>query len=132
MSIDSLADSISLSRNACWRRVKRLETEGVIRRKVAIVDPEAIGLELVAIIMVKTASHEPDWLDRFRKAVTSMPEITGAHRLSGDIDYLLKVRLASMKAYDGFYQRLISRVEIAEVSACFVMEDLVDTTELPV
>lgn len=131
-SVESLAEEINLSRNACWRRVKRLEAEGILRKRVALVDPEALKLDLVAIVMVKTNSHDLQWLNRFKDAVSSMPEIVGAHRMSGEIDYILKVRLTDMKAYDHFYQRLIGKVEISEVSACFVMEDIIDTTELPV
>ncbi len=130
-SIDVLADEIGLSRNACWRRVKRLETDGVIRRKVALVDPTLVDLDLMAYVLVRARDHEPGWLETFGKAVQSMPEIVGAHRMSGELDYILRVRVRDVKSYDAFYQRLISKVPIGEVSASFVMEDLKDTTELP-
>ena len=130
-SIEQLADRIHLSRNACWRRVKRLEASNVIAGKVALVDPETVELGLLAFVLVKTHEHQSEWLSRFRKAVSSMPEVIGAHRMSGELDYVLRVRLKDVKAYDRFYQRLVAQVPIAEVSASFVMEDIKDTTALP-
>ncbi len=132
LSADQLAEKISLSRNACWRRLKRLETEGVITKKVALVDAESVELDLSVFILIKALGHEPDWLEKFKNAVTSMPEIIGAHRMSGELDYILRVRVQSVKSYDDFYQRLIARVPIADISASFVMEDLKDTTALPI
>ncbi len=132
LSIDELAEKVHLSRNACWRRVKRMEQDRVIRRKVALVDPAAVNLELSVFVLIRANSHEPGWLGKFKSAVTSMPEIVGAHRMSGELDYVLRVRVADVKAYDAFYQRLIEKVEIGDVSASFVMEDLKDTTALPV
>lgn len=132
MSVDALADKISLSRNACWRRVKNLEANKVILRKVAIVDPEAVGLDLLVMVLVRTNKHDSDWLKLFHDAVRQMPEIVSAHRMSGELDYVLRVRVATVRDYDNFYQRLISRVPVADISASFVMEDIKDTTELPV
>lgn len=131
LSVEVLAEKVHLSRNACWRRVKRLEAGGIIDGRVALVNPEAVGLGLMAMVMIKTHDHETGWLEKFRKAVSAMPEIIGAHRMSGDLDYILRVRVQNVKAYDRFYQRLIAKVPIAEVSASFVMEDLKDTTALP-
>ncbi len=132
VSIDLLADHVGLSRNACWRRYKRLEEQGIIKAKVALLDPAKLDLELLVHVLVRTHEHEPAWLDKFKRAVSSMPEIVGAHRMSGDLDYVLRVRVASVSAYDDFYQRLIAKVPIGEVSASFVMEDIKDTTELPI
>lgn len=131
MSIEALSEAVALSRNACWRRVRRLEASGILRRRVALLDAEAVGLGLSVYVLVRTNAHDPDWLARFRAAVLASPEIIGAHRMSGDLDYVLRVRVADMKAYDAFYRRLIARVPIADVSASFVMEDIKDTTELP-
>lgn len=130
-SIDRLADAVGLSRNACWRRMKKLEDEGVIDRKVAILNPEKLELGLMVYVLVKTLDHEPAWLSKFKKAVQSMPAIVGAHRMSGSLDYVLRVRVADVKTYDQFYQRLIDKVPIGDVSASFVMEDIKDTTALP-
>lgn len=132
LSVDLLADKVVLSRNACWRRVKRLEADGVIRAKVALLNAEKLDLDLMVYVLVRTHDHEPDWLEKFKSAVRLMPEIVGAHRMSGDLDYVLRVRVRDVKAYDRFYQRLISKVSISEVSASFVMEDIKDTTGLPI
>lgn len=131
MSMDSVAEAVHLSRNACWRRIKNLEDAGVLSARVALVDPEAVGLDLSIFVLVRTNRHDADWLAAFDKAVRDLPEIIGAHRMAGDLDYILRVRIASVRAYDKFYQRLIARVPISDVSACFVMEDIKDTTELP-
>lgn len=131
-SLDVLAERVHLSRNACWRRVKNLEVNKIIQRRVAIVDPEAIGLGLLVMVLVRTNQHDNDWLKLFHDAVRTMPEIISAHRMSGELDYVLRVRVHSVRDYDVFYQRLIARVPVADISASFVMEDIKDTTELPV
>lgn len=130
-SLDVLSDRVGLSRNACWRRVRQLEEAGVIRGRVALIDPAAVGVPMLVLVLIRTNIHGPDWLARFRGAVREMPEIVAAWRVSGELDYMLQVRVADVKGYDAFYQRLIARVEIADVSASFVMEDLKDTTALP-
>ena len=132
LSADLLAERIHLSRNAAWRRMRRLEDEGYIKARVAIVDPDKLGLGLAVVIMVRTNSHDPDWLEKFRRGVTAMPEIVSVWRMSGDLDYVLRARVADMKGYDLLYQRLIARVPLADVSASFVMEEIKETTELPV
>ncbi len=132
LSMDSLADRVHLSRNACWRRIKNMEEAGVIRRRVALLDPQKLELDLLTFVLVRTNQHDAVWLKAFKSAVQDMPEIVSAHRLSGDLDYILRVRVGSVRAYDAFYQRLIERVPISDVSASFVMEDIKDTTELPV
>lgn len=131
LSVEDLADRVHLSRNACWRRVKNLEASGVITKRVALVDPEALGLSLHVIVLIRTNEHNPTWLKTFRQAVREMPEIVSAQRMTGELDYVLRVRVMDMQAYDHFYQRLIAKVEIADVSASFVMEDLKETTALP-
>lgn len=131
LSVDQLSERVGLSRNACWRRMKRLEDDGVIAGRVALVDAEKVGLGLSVFILVRTSRHDPDWLKLFRDAVTSLPEITGVYRMSGDLDYILRARVADVKAYDRLYQRLISRVPLTDVSASFVMEEIRDTTVLP-
>ncbi len=132
LSVESLAERVNLSRNACWRRVKALEEAGIIRGRVALVDPEKVGCGLLVFIFVRTANHDPDWLQRFRSAVVGLPEIIGVHRTSGELDYVLRARVADVKAYDRLYQRLIARVPLSDVSASFVMEDIKDTTAVPI
>jgi Lrp/AsnC family transcriptional regulator len=132
LSVDQLAARVGLSRNACWRRVRKLEEDGVITGRVALVDAEKLGLGQTVFIMIRTSSHDPEWLRRFRDAVTSLPEIAGVYRMSGDLDYVLKARVADVKAYDRLYQRLIAKVPLSDVSASFVMEEIRETTVVPV
>ena len=131
LSVDQLSERVHLSRNASWRRVKRLEEARVITGRVALVDAEHVGLGLSVFVLVRTSNHDPDWLARFREAVVSLPEITGVYRMSGDLDYVLRARVADVKAYDRLYQRLIARVPLTDVSASFVMEEIKETTVVP-
>lgn len=130
--IEELGDRIGLSRNACWRRIKLLEENGVIRKRVAIASPDALGLGLQVFIAVRTDDHHQGWLDRFSRAVKDIPEITGAYRMSGELDYLIRARISDIKDYDALYQRLIRKVQMSDVSASFVMEEIKETTALPV
>lgn len=130
-SIESLAEKVNLSRNACWRRVKHLEEAGIITARVALVDPLAVDLDLTVLVLLRTNEHAAGWAEKFRAAVLAMPEITGAFRMSGDLDYVLRVRVRDVKAYDAFYQRLTSRLKLSDISASFVMEEIKDTTALP-
>ena len=131
LSLDNLAERVHLSRNACWRRIRLLEERGILKGRVALVDPDAVDLGLSVFVMVRTNEHEAGWLEKFKRAVHDMPEIVGAHRMTGDLDYVLRVRVSNVKDYDNFYQRLISRVPVADISASFVMEDIKETTALP-
>jgi len=106
-SLDSIADEIGVSLNTCWRRVQRLEAEGIIERRVALVDNEKVGLPLTVFVSIRTDNHSQDWAQRFNKAVNSMPEIVEFYRLAGDVDYILKMVVGSVSDYDHAYQRLI-------------------------
>jgi Lrp/AsnC family transcriptional regulator len=130
-SIDEVAAVVNLSRNACWRRIKALEEAGVIKGRVALLQPEAVNAALSVIIMLRTSKHDEAWAIRFREAVLAIPEIVGAYRTAGEIDYILKARVPDVAAYDRLYKKLIARVDLADVSASFVMEQLKETTELP-
>lgn len=132
LSLDQLSERVSLSRNACWRRVRALEDSGVIAARVALLDPALIGLPLTVFIQIRTSQHDAEWLGRFATATRSLPEILAVHRMSGDLDYLVRAQVADMAGYDRLYQRLISMVPLSDVSASFVMEDIKDGTELPV
>ncbi|MBN9065134.1 MAG: Lrp/AsnC family transcriptional regulator [Rhizobiales bacterium] len=131
LSVDQLSERANLSRNACWRRVKLMEEAGVITGRVALVDAEKLGFGLSVFILIRTTHHEPDWLKKFRDAVSSIPEIIGVYRMSGDLDYVLRARVPDVKAYDRLYQRLIGKVPLSDVSASFVMEEIKETLELP-
>ena len=130
-SIEELAGKVNLSRNACWRRVKTLEEEGVIRARVALLDPEKLNLGLTAFIAVKTAQHEPLWLEKFAAAVKDIPEITAVYRTTGDTDYLLQAVVPDIAGYDRLYKRLIAKIPLTDVSSSFVMEKIKETTALP-
>lgn len=130
-NLDALGARVGLSRNAVWRRIRRLEEEGVIRGRVALLDAGRLDLGLMVFIQVRTSRHAADWLEAFARAMRDTPEILGAYRMSGDLDYLIRARVRDMAAYDRLYQRLIRRVDLADVSASFVMEELKDTTALP-
>ena len=132
VGVEALGARIGLSRNACWRRIRLMEQAGVIRARVVLVDPAALGLELTVFIALRTDRHEPGWLEKFTRAVADLPEILGAWRTSGDLDYLLMARVADVRAYDRLYQRLIRKVELVDISASFVMEEIKETTALPV
>jgi Lrp/AsnC family transcriptional regulator len=130
-SLESLAAAASISVNTCWRRVKRLEEAGVLLRRVALVDPESVGLGQTVFVAIRTREHSADWVERFAKAVRSLPEVVEFYRMAGDVDYLLKVQVGSVKDYDRVYRALISRIDLADVSATFAMECIKNTTELP-
>lgn len=130
-SVDSISEHVALSRNACWRRIKAMEASGVIRGRVALLDPVKLGCPLTVLVLIRTDHHSDTWRKDFATAVAALPEITSAQRMSGDLDYVLKVRLADVAAYDTFYKRLTSRISVSDISASFVMEDIKDTTALP-
>ena len=129
--LDALSEQVNLSRNACWRRIKLMEAAGVINGRYVQVDPQALNLGLSVLVMIRTKDHDPTWVDQFQKAVDSIPEILIAHRMTGDLDYVLRMRVTDVQDYDRVYQQLIRRVSIADISASFVMEDLKDTHVLP-
>lgn len=131
IGLEALGEKVGLSRNACWRRIKALDQAGVIKRRVAIVDAEMLGLGLSVFIQIRTSNHAADWLENFARATREMPEILGAYRMTGDLDYLIRARVADVAAYDRLYQRLIKKIDVSDISASFVMEELKETTELP-
>mgnify|MGYP001801076983 FL=1 len=130
-SLEVLGEAVGLSRNACWRRIRALEAAGIIKGRVALLDPDALDLGLTVFIQVRTSAHAPDWLEKFSTATKAMPEIMGVYRMSGDLDYLIRAKVADMAGYDRLYQRLIRQVPLSDVSASFVMEEIKETTQLP-
>ena len=131
LSVDQISEKVHLSRNACWRRIKQLETSGIITRRVALVDPAMVGCPLTAMVLIRTNAHDANWMRDFQTALSAMPEVVGAYRMTGDLDYVLRVRVADVPAYDAFYKRLTSRISVSDISASFVMEDMKDTTAVP-
>ena len=126
-----LAKKVGLSTTPCWRRVQKLEADGVIVKRVALLDKDKLNLKLTAFMAITTNRHNAQWLEHFGSVVNDFPEVVEFHRLAGSVDYLLKIVVESMSEYDEFYKRLIARVEISEVSSWFAMESIKSTTALP-
>lgn len=131
-SLDEIARKIGSSKTPVWNRIRRMKEAGVILRQTALLDAEALGLEACFFVLIRTSEHEADWQRRFLKALQERPEVLEAHRLAGDIDYILKVRVENARAYDRFYQALISEVRVYNVTALLSMEEIKHTTVLPV
>ncbi len=132
ISVDELAEQVNLSRNACWRRVKVLEDAGVITKRVAILDPDSLGLGLMVYALIRDSEHSPEWAEKLRAVVEDTPEIVSAHRMSGDLDYVLRMRVKSVADYDRIYKKLIQQITFSSISASFVMENIKETTALPI
>jgi Lrp/AsnC family transcriptional regulator len=126
-----LADRIGLSKAPCWRRIKRLEEEGVIKQTVALLDARSLNLGTTVFVTLKTGNHSEAWFEKFVKAVRDIPEVTEIHRMSGDVDYLMRIVVPDIDAYDLVYKRLIAAVEFQDVSASFALETIKYTTALP-
>lgn len=126
-----LGDAVGLTPTPCWRRVRALEESGVITGRVALVDPSTVNLDVTALVNIRTNDHSSAWVERFQVAIQKFPEIVEAYRTSGDIDYLLKVLVPDIGAYDVFYKRLIDAIDLYDVRTIFVMEELKRTTALP-
>ena len=131
LSLDDIAAQVGASKTPVWNRLKRLRDDGVIDREVAILNPAALGLDTCFFVLVKTSEHDAAWQDRFLAAVNQRQEVIEAHRLAGEVDYILKVRVPNAQAYDQFYQGLISDVKVFNVTALLSMEELKSTTALP-
>jgi Lrp/AsnC family transcriptional regulator len=129
--VAELANQVGLSTTPCWRRIQKLEEDGFIRKRVALLDRAKLNVGVTVFVSVKATRHSANWLDEFRAILDSVPEVVEAYRLSGDIDYLLKIVVPSIAAYDAVYKRLIELVEFADVSSSFAMEDMKFTTALP-
>lgn len=131
LSIANVASKANMSQNACWRRIKRLEESGVILKRVALLDAGALGLDLTVFVSMRAAEHSEAWLDMLKSAVRDIPEVVEFYRMTGDVDYLLKLRVQNMAAYDAAYRRLIRAIRLSDVSSAFSMEEIKCTTALP-
>lgn len=131
LSLDEIARQVGSSKTPVWNRIRKLREAGVIRGQVALLDAEALGFEACFFVLIRTSAHEADWQRRFLKAVRDRPEVQEAHRLAGDIDYILKVRVKNARAYDAFYQALISEVAVHNVTALLSMEEIKASVALP-
>lgn len=132
LSIQDIADTVGLSANPCWRRIKIMEEAGVITRRVALVDPAKIGFASTAFVAIRTNRHDPEWLELFAQAVAQIEQVMECHRMAGDVDYMLKVRVRDIADYDRVYRKLIERVPgLIDVTTTFSMEEMKASTALP-
>ncbi len=132
LSVAEISQQVNLSPTPCWNRIKKLEANGVIVGRVALLVPEAIGLGLTVFVAVEAHDHSQKWLERFAETVTAMPEVMDFYRLAGEVDYMLRVVVADAAAYDAFYQRLITAVPLKNVTSRFAMQRIKSTTAYPV
>jgi Lrp/AsnC family transcriptional regulator len=132
LSVAEIGNRVGLSSTPCWKRIQRLEAEGVIQRRVAIVDQDRLGLGVTVIVSVETGDHSEEWLKRFADVVSGLPEVMEFYRMAGDVDYMLRVVVPDIPGYDAFYKRLIATVPLKNVTSRFAMEKIKSTTELPI
>lgn len=131
LAVADVAKKVGLSTTPCWRRIQKLEEEGVIQRRVAILNPRKINTSVTVFVSIRTSSHSLEWLRRFSEVVNEFPEVVEFYRMSGDVDYLIRVVVPDIAAYDAFYKRLIAKIEIRDVSSAFAMEQIKYTTQMP-
>lgn len=131
LSVADIAKKVGLSTTPCWRRIQKLEEDGVIQRRVAVLSPEKVNASVTVFVSIRTNTHSHEWFKRFSKIVQEFREVIEFYRMSGDIDYLLRVVVPNIEAYDLFYKKLISKIDIRDVSSSFAMEQIKYTTELP-
>ena len=131
-SLDDIAKTVGSSKTPVWNRIRKMKEAGVIGRQTVLLDPEKLGFDACFFVLIRTSAHEAGWQEKFLNAVRERPEVLEAHRLAGDIDYILKVQVRNARAYDEFYQALISEVQIYNVTALLSMEEIKSTTMLPI
>jgi len=132
LSVAEIGQRVGLSSTPCWKRLQKLEAEGVITRRVALVDPEKIGLGITVFVSVETGDHSQDWLKRFAETVSAMPQVMEFYRMAGDVDYMLRVIVKDMQSYDALYKKLIETVPLKNVTSRFAMVRIKQTTALPI
>ena len=132
LSVAEIGSRVGLSSTPCWKRIQRLEADGVIQKRVALIDPVKIGLGITVFVSVETGDHSQDWLGRFAETVGSMPEVMEFYRMAGDVDYMLRVVVPDIAGYDTFYKKLIGTVPLKNVTSRFAMEKIKSTTSLPI
>ena len=133
LSLQQLADTLHLTTTPCWNRIKRLENQGMIKRRVALLDADKVGLELIAFVQIKTQQHSESWFEEFVLQVKSFSQVMEFYRMAGEYDYMLKVLVKDMRSYDQFYKTLVNNVSgLTDVNSAFAMQRLKYTTELPI
>ena len=131
LPVAEIGKLIGLSTTPCWRRIQKLEEQGVIERRVALLDPKKVNVGVTVFVSITTSNHTKEWLERFHAALADFPEVVEFYRMSGQVDYLLRVVVPDIERYDAFYKRLISKIELSDVSSAFAMEQIKFTTSLP-
>lgn len=131
LSVSDIADKVGLSTTPCWRRIQNMEKAGVIKARVAILDPEKLNVGVTVFVAIKTSQHNPEWIEKFGAGLNRIDEVVEVYRMSGDVDYMLKVQVPDIAAYDHVYKRLIAIAEMFDVSSHFSMEQIKYTTKLP-
>ena len=131
LSVSDIGKRVGLSTTPCWRRIQKMEEDGIIRKRVVVLDPKAINVGVNVFVSIRTSTHSEEWLKRFTEVIGTFAEVVSFYRMSGDIDYMLRVVVPDIEAYDAFYRKLISKIEISDVSSSFAMEEIKNTTELP-
>jgi len=131
LTVKQIAARIHLSATPCWKRIQKLEAQGYIRARVALLDPRLVDADVTVFVAIKAARHTTEWIEHFSRTVSDMPEVMEIYRMSGEIDYLLRVAVGSIAAYDAFYKRLVDRIELSDVTSSFAMEQIKYTTALP-
>jgi Lrp/AsnC family transcriptional regulator len=132
LSVAEIGNRVGLSSTPCWKRIQRLEADGVLTKRVALVDQDKLGLGVTVFVSIETGDHSQDWLDRFAQVVGSMPEVMEFYRMAGDVDYMLRVVVTDIAGYDAFYKRMIAAVPLKNVTSRFAMEKIKSTTALPI
>ena len=132
LSVAEIGSRVGLSSTPCWKRIQRLESEGIIQKRVALVDQDRIGLGVTIFVSIETGDHSQEWLDRFAQVVVAMPEVMEFYRMAGDVDYMLRVVVPDIAGYDAFYKKLIAAVPLKNVTSRFAMEKIKSTTALPI
>jgi Lrp/AsnC family transcriptional regulator len=131
LPVAEIGKQIGLSTTPCWRRIQKLEEFGVIQRRVALLDPKKVNVGVTVFVSITTSHHTQDWLERFHAALQDFPEVVEFYRMSGQVDYLLRVVVPDIERYDAFYKKLIGKIELSDVSSAFAMEQIKFTTALP-
>jgi Lrp/AsnC family transcriptional regulator len=132
LSVAEIGQRVGLSSTPCWKRMQRLEADGVITKRVALIAPEKVGLGIAVFVSIETGDHSNEWLKKFAEVVSAMPEVMEFYRMAGDVDYMLRVVVADMQSYDVFYKKLIATVALKNVTSRFAMEKIKSVTALPV
>ena len=132
LTVKQIAEQIPLSVTPCWKRIQKLEETGIIRARVALLDPDKVNASVTVFVAIKTGQHTREWIERFNTEVNKLPEVMEIYRMSGEVDYLLRVAVSSIEAYDRFYKKLIDRIELSSVVSSFAMEQIKYTTALPI